>query len=240
MMSATNPIAFSDQSQIPERTRRGCQVAHLSAKAISEGVLSSSSILCNQVRAYEEELDTLDRQINEEVTCALERGCGDRTRELLSCLKFIIELERIGDLLLNVANRLQTVGPRLQSQDAHDISMMSGIVASMLQDVGVAFGSRDVRRALAVLKADVELDRLRNLVIVRHIENPENELRQESFHLVFISQGLERAGDHAKNLAEEICHLVSGRSVRHILREYDRPIEQVYLERMRRKPSDKF
>jgi phosphate uptake regulator len=48
-----------------------------------------------------------------------------------------------------------------------------------------------------------------------------------------MSQALERAGDHAKNLAEEICHLVSGRSVRHILREYDRPVEQVYLERMR-------
>ena len=110
----------------------------------------------------------------------------------------------------------------------------------MLQDVGVAFESREVRRALEVLKADAELDRLRNLVIVRHIENPENEMRQESFHLVFMSQSLERAGDHAKNLAEEICHLVSGRSVRHILREYDRPIEQVYLERMRRNSAEKF
>jgi phosphate transport system protein len=239
-MSATNPIAFPDHSHIPERTRRGCEVAHQSAKAIAEGVLTASSILCNQVRAYEEELDTLDRQINEEVTAALERGCGTGTRELLSCLKFIIELERIGDLLLNVANRLQTVGPRLRSQDAHDISMMSGILASMLQDVGAAFELREVRRALEVLKADAELDRMRNLVIVRHIENPGNELRQESFHLVFISQSLERAGDHAKNLAEEICHLVSGRSVRHILREYDRPIEQVYLERMRRNSADKF
>jgi phosphate uptake regulator len=74
---------------------------------------------------------------------------------------------------------------------------------------------------------------------VRHIENRENEPRQESFHLVFISQALERAGDHAKNLAEEICHLVSGRSVRHIMREYDRPVEQVYFEKMRRSKADK-
>ena len=239
-MSAVNPIAFPDHSQIPERTLRGCEVARLSAMAVAEGALSASTILCDQVRGYEEELDTLDRQINEEVTSALEQGCGSRTREMLSCLKFIIELERIGDLLLNVANRLQTVGPRLQPQDAHDISIMSGIVASMLRDVGKAFELREVRRALEVLKADAELDRIRNLVIVRHIENPENELRQESFHLVFMSQSLERAGDHAKNLAEEICHLVSGRSVRHILREYDRPIEQVYLERMRRNSPEKL
>ncbi|HET7441250.1 MAG TPA: hypothetical protein VFJ47_08115, partial [Terriglobales bacterium] len=53
------------------------------------------------------------------------------------------------------------------------------------------------------------------------------------FHLVFMAQTLERCGDHAKNLAEEICHLISGRSVRHILREHDRPVEQSFLERMR-------
>jgi len=233
-MSATNPSPLHDSSHIPRLAQRGCEVALLSAKTVAEGISAGSTILMQQVRRYEEELDTLDRQINEEVTTALERGCGARTRELLSCLKFIIELERIGDLLLNVANRLQTVGTRLQEQDTHDLSLMASIVASMLRDVGEAFATREVRRALEVLKADAELDRLRNLVIVRHIENPENEPRQESFHLVFISQSLERAGDHAKNLAEEICHLVSGRSVRHILREYDRPLEQVYLEKMRR------
>jgi phosphate uptake regulator len=53
-------------------------------------------------------------------------------------------------------------------------------------------------------------------------------------------QALERCGDHAKNLAEEICHLVSGRSVRHILREHDRADEQVYLDRMRKGSTGKF
>jgi phosphate transport system protein len=238
-MSSANPAPFSNFSHIPQLTLRGCEIAQSAAKTISEGITSESAILSEQVRKYEEELDTLDRQINEDVTAALDRGCGTRTREMLSCLKFIIELERIGDLLLNVANRVQTVGPRLQAQDAHDLSLMAGIVASMLGDVFQAFSSRDVRRSLEVLKADAELDRLRNLVFVRHIENPENEQRQESFHIVFMSQALERAGDHAKNLAEEICHLVSGRSVRHILREYDRPVEQVYLERMRKSSADK-
>jgi phosphate transport system protein len=191
------------------------------------------------VRGYEEELDTLDRQINEEVTGAITGVSEADARELLAALKAIIELERIGDLLLNIANRLETVASRLQPQDAHDLSRMANLVAEMLEDVHAAFAKRDVRRAIDVLKVDAELDRLRNLVFVRHIENPENEARQESFHLVFIGQALERAGDHAKNLAEEICHLVSGRSVRHILREFDRPVEQVYLERMRRNSTPK-
>ncbi|HEY7097858.1 MAG TPA: PhoU domain-containing protein [Terriglobales bacterium] len=238
-MTATNRISIPDSSHLLALTVRGCEVARLAAVAVSEGITSSSTILSDQVRKFEEELDTLDRQVNEDVTSTLEQGCGNRTRELLSCLKFIIELERIGDLLLDVANRLQTVGPRLQSQDAHDLSQMAAILSTMLADVGQAFGKRDVRRALEVLKADAELDRLRNLLFVRHIENPQNEPRQESFHLVFMSQALERGGDHAKNLAEEICHLVSGRSVRHILRDYDRPVEQVYLERMRRSRPEK-
>jgi phosphate transport system protein len=233
-MSNPNPVPFSQSSQIIDRALRGCEVARSSARAVVQGIQSHSEESWKLVRKYEEELDTLDRQINEEVTSAIAGVSEPSARELLAALKAIIELERIGDLFVNVANRLESVAPRMQPQDAHDISRMANIVSNMLGDVGEAFSARDVRRAIDVLKADAELDRLRNLVFIRHIENPENEPRQESFHLVFISQALERAGDHAKNLAEEICHLVSGRSVRHIMREYDRPVEQVYFERMRR------
>jgi phosphate transport system protein len=238
-MSNPNPIPFSESSQIIDRALRGCEVARNSARAVVDGIQSNSPEAWKKIRKYEEELDTLDRQINEEVTSAIAGVSEPSARELLAGLKSIIELERIGDLFVNVANRLESVGTRMQPQDSHDISRMASIVSGMLGDVSEAFSARDVRRAIDVLKADVELDRLRNLVFIRHIENPENELRQESFHLVFISQALERAGDHAKNLAEEICHLVSGRSVRHILREYDRPVEQIYFERMRRDKQTK-
>lgn len=233
-MSDPNPIEFPESSRLAELTLQGCEAARLAARAVADGIISGPGAWREQVRKYEEELDTLDRQINEQVTAAIAGVSETEARELLACLKSIIELERIGDLLLNVANRLETVAPRLQEQDRQDLSRMAAIVAGMLSYVAEAFSSRDVRRAIEVLKADAELDRLRNMVLVRHVENPRNEPRQESFHLVFISQALERAGDHSKNLAEEICHLVSGRSVRHILRDYDRPVEQVYLERMRR------
>jgi phosphate transport system protein len=236
-MSNANAIDFPQASRLTELALRGCEVARLAAQAVAEDVRSTSPVLTERVRSYEEELDTLDRQINEEVTFAIAGAPEGEARELLACLKFILELERIGDLLLNIVNRLETVGARLHDQDVHDLSRMAAIVETMLGDVQKAYSSRDVRRAIEVLKADAELDRLRNLMFIRHIENPENEERQESFHLVFITQALERAGDHTKNLAEEICHLVSGRSVRHILREFERPVEQVYLENMKKKKS---
>jgi hypothetical protein len=49
-----------------------------------------------------------------------------------------------------------------------------------------------------------------------------------------MTQSLERAGDHAKNLAEEVCHFVSGRPVRHVLIAYDKPVEQLLFETRRR------
>ena len=79
-----------------------------------------------------------------------------------------------------------------------------------------------------VLRADAEMDRLRNLIFLRHIENPENLQRQASLQVIFMTQSLERAGDHAKNLAEEVCHFVSGHTVRHVLMTYDKPIEQMF------------
>jgi len=96
-----------------------------------------------------------------------------------------------------------------------------------------------LNRALAVLRSDAELDRLRNLLFLRHLENHEGTPRQESFHVLFMTQSLERAGDHAKNLAEEICHLVSGHSVRHVLRSYDMPVEQMFIEDLKRKQKIK-
>jgi len=238
-MSTPNPVEIRD-SHLPRLTLRGCEVAHMAAQALGEGIAQRNPALWEDLKQYEEELDTLDRQINEDVTAALARGSGAQARELLACLKFILELERIGDLLLNVANRLETVANRLQPRDTQDLSRMCAIVTSMLSDITAAFSERDVSKALDVLKADSELDRLRNLIFIRHIENPENVPRRESFHLVFMCQALERCGDHAKNLAEEICHLVSGRSVRHILRDRDRPDEQVYLERMRKSAGNKL
>jgi len=101
--------------------------------------------------------------------------------------------------------------------------------------VGFSFSQRDVKKAIDVLRADAEMDRLRNLIFMRHIENPENIHRQASLQVVFMTQSLERAGDHAKNLAEEVCHFVSGHSVRHVLLTYDKPIEQMFIDWLRQK-----
>jgi len=85
---------------------------------------------------------------------------------------------------------------------------LATVLEKMLTDVGTAFSSRDVKKAIDMLRADAEMDRLRNLIFLRHIENPENVQRQASLRVIFMTQSLERAGDHVKNLAEEVLCLV--------------------------------
>jgi len=103
----------------------------------------------------------------------------------------------------------------------------------MLADGYQAFSTRDLNRAIAVLRADSEMDRLRNLIFIRHVENPAGEPRVESIQVMLMAQSLERAGDHAKNLAEEVCHFVSGRTLRHVLRSNDKSYEQMFLAWLR-------
>ncbi len=228
------PEPGSSSARLRELTLRGCEAARASAAAAAQSIAGGPAELLDAVREREEELDALDRQINEDITAAISHVPESEARELLSCLKLIIEMERVGDLLLNFANRVRSVGERLDPRDAQDLQHMAALVERMLADASAAYSGRDVERALAVLRTDAELDRLRNLLFVRHIENPERAPRQESFHLVFMSQILERAGDHAKNMAEEVIHLVSGRSVRHLLRASDKPFEQMFLDHLRR------
>lgn len=222
-------------AQLKEQTLQACRVARAAAGIVAEGIATGVASVLDGVRGREKELDNLDRTIDQGVTSIITQAGPEHARELLACLKFIIDLERIGDLLLNCSNRAAAVGSRIELQDIRDLTVMASRLEKMLGDVHDSFAQHDLNRALTVLRSDAELDRIRNLIFLRHLEPHDCVPRQESFHVLFMTQALERAGDHAKNLAEEICHLVSGKSVRHVLRASDMPVEQMFIEDMKRR-----
>jgi phosphate transport system protein len=226
-------------SHLVRLTVQACQVAKEAAGAAAEGIATGSPALLNSLRQREKELDKLDMEIDDGVTNAITQVSAPEARELLACMKFMIGLERIGDLLLSFANSAQAAGGRLDPQDVRDLIQMATVLEKMLTDVGDSFSTRDVKKAIDVLRADAEMDRLRNMVFLRHIENPENIARQASLQVIFMTQSLERAGDHAKNLAEEVCHFVSGHTVRHVLMAYDKPIEQLFIDWLRTRDDEK-
>ena len=221
------------QQYIVRRTVEACRLATAAAGAAAEGIATGSAVLLHSLHQRERELDKLDMEIDSAVTSVITEVEPAEARELLACMKFMIGLERIGDLLLSFANCAQAAAGRIDSDDTRDLTRMATILEKMLTDVGNAFSDRDVRKAMDVLRADSEVDRLRNLIFLRHVENPENLARQASLQIIFMTQSLERAGDHAKNLAEEVCHVVSGHSVRHLLKSYDKPVEQMFIDYLR-------
>jgi len=223
------------QHRIVRRTIEACCLAKEAAGAAAEGIATGSNLLLNSLRQRERELDTLDMEIDSAVTSIITDVEPTEARQLLACMKFMISLERIGDLLLSFANSAQAAAGRIDSEDTRDLTHMATILEKMLTDVGDAFSARDVGKAVDVLRSDSEIDRLRNLIFLRHIENPENIARQGSLQIIFMTQSLERAGDHAKNLAEEVCHFVSGHTVRHVLKTYDKPVEQMFIDYLRRR-----
>jgi phosphate transport system protein len=221
-----------------KRTVEACELAREAAAIAAEGVATGSMSRLGDIRQCEKDLDAIDMEVDSGVTANINRVPESDTGQLLACMKLMIGLERIGDLLLSFATSAQGAGNRIDPEDTRDLTQMATILEKMLADVGQSFSQRDVKKAIDVLRADAEMDRLRNLIFLRHIENPENIARHASLQVIFMTQSLERAGDHAKNLAEEVCHFVSGRSIRHLLMAYDKPKEQMFIEWLRHKDSN--
>jgi len=158
---------------------------------------------------------------------------------LLACMKLMVDLERVGDLVLSFAERAAIVRNRIDMEDVEQLTRMACLVENMLTQIGAAFIARDIDQAIRVLRSDSEIDRLRNLVVVRHTENVEGLKGQESVHVLSMANALERAGDHVKNMAEELCHLATGHTLRHLIRSKDKPFEQLFLDWLARKNTAK-
>src|SRR3979411_3139855 len=101
------------------------------------------------------------------VTTAIPKVDPAGARQLLACMKIMIGLERIGDLLLSFANSAQAAGGRIDSEDTRDLTQMATILEKMLTDCGEAFSERQIAKAIDVLRSDAEMDRLRNLIFLR-------------------------------------------------------------------------
>jgi phosphate transport system protein len=195
--------------------QQACLVAKDAVFNLRDFLENSSNMAFIAVQDCEKELDRAERKIDDGITSAITQVTEAEARELLACLKFIIDLERIGDLTWSVTQRLQRLTPKILRDDRRDMVAMADILEKMLEAVHLGFVNRDLETANWVLKTDSEIDQVCRAVFQRHLERKNKERRDYSTNLLLMAQAFERAGDHAKNLGEELVHLVEGRSVRH-------------------------
>jgi phosphate transport system protein len=138
-------------------------------------------------------------------------------RAILSAVKINTDLERVGDLAINIAEAGRRYLGQPAVKELIDIPRMAEIAQGMLRDALDCFVRRDTALAQQVLDADDALDALKTQVfrelLTYMLQDPHTI--EASLDLILVSRHLERIGDHATNIAEDVIFMVSARDVRH-------------------------
>ncbi len=148
---------------------------------------------------------------------ALHQPMAIDLRAIVAAMKIVTDLERVGDLAVNIAEAANRYLQHAPVKRLIDLPRMSEIAEAMLHDALDGFIRRDVTLAQSVLDRDDELDGLKSQIfrelLTHMIEAPAKI--EASLALILISRHLERIGDHATNIAEDVIFMVSARDVRH-------------------------
>jgi len=202
-----------------ELALRACLVASDAAFNIKDFLASSSRVASLTVRGCAKELDRIEQQIDQQIPAAIAQVTEMEARELLACLRFSTDLERIGDLLWGVGQRANNLHGELPKADARQLIEMVEILERMLHQVREGFSDRQLDPASDVLREDREIDQVYKSLFRRHLQSEDSANFQHSADVLLMAQALERTGDHATNLAEELFRLIQGRSLRHVAKK---------------------
>jgi phosphate transport system protein len=165
-----------------------------------------------QIDRDENDVDELALQI-----LATRQPVASDLRFITMALKFVVDLERIGDLAGGIAkralelNRLPNLEPRI------DLAQLAELVQKNLQAALDSFVRKDAERATAVITADVEIDKLNASLfaeLIAHVATDPATVTRV-LPLTSVCRYLERVGDHVKNLAEDVVYMVKATDVRH-------------------------
>jgi phosphate transport system protein len=197
-------------------------------KAIGE-LVSHDERLAEKVPEYEKELNRLQIAIDDQALTLLATQCPVATdlRFIVAATKINGELERIGDLVINITENVHVLAQHPPLKPLIDIPRMADLARQMVRDSLDAFIRGDALQAQSVIMADDQVDALKDQVLrellTYMIADPHTIER--SLALILISRHLERIGDHATNIAEDVIYMIQGRDVRHPKTPKERPPE---------------
>jgi phosphate transport system protein len=184
-----------------------------------KSLLTRDSDLAKSVIASDPRVDAMELEIDH--LClnllALRQPAASDLRFIATALKIVTDLERIGDLTVNLAERAAELNTEPPLKPYIDIPRMASKVAGMVHQALDAFVNRNSALAREVLGEDDDVDRL-NVQLFRElltymIEEPKNVAR--ALRITFIAKYLERIADHATNIAQMVIFLCEGQDVRH-------------------------
>ena len=196
-----------------------CAVVEENVSRAVRSVEKRDAQLAQRIIDSDKEIDATEVDIEEEClkVLALHQPVASDLRFIVAVLKINGDLERIGDLAVNIAERAVFLSSREPMSVPIDLGLMSGKVQSMLRKSLDALVSMDARLAHEVGAQDDEVDDLNRRNFTRIQEEIRRNLPQiESLiQYLSVSRYLERIADHASNVAEDVIYLIEGTIIRH-------------------------
>jgi phosphate transport system protein len=174
----------------------------------------ASDVLKTEARINQIEIEIDDAAVS---LLALQQPMAADLRFIIAAIKINNDLERMGDLAVNIAQRAMSLLSEPVVRPMIDIPHIAALVQSMVRKALDSFVTRDADLARSVLSSDDAVDSLRNASfheLISFMEQDPRNIRQ-SIDLLSIVRNLERIADHATNIAEDVLFLTKGIDVRH-------------------------
>lgn len=212
---------FQEQlSTLKERLLVMGGLAEERVRAIMEALVERDVQLVDRVQSGDEPLNQLHVEIDDRCfkLLALYQPMATDLRAIVAAVKINTDLERVGDLAVNIAEAVRRYLQHAPVKKLIDIPRMAEIAQRMLRESLDSYVRRDVDLAQGVLNQDDTLDALKTQVfrelLTYMLQDPATI--EPSLDLILVSRHLERIGDHATNIAEDVIFMVSARDVRHL------------------------
>jgi phosphate transport system protein len=192
-----------------------------------KGLVERDQALIDRVLHGDAPLNNLHIEIDSRcfTLLALYQPMAADLRTIVAAFKINTDLERVGDLAVNIAEAARRYASHAPVKKLIDIPRMAGIAQTMLRDALDAFVRRDMALAQHVLNEDDRLDSLKTQIfrelLTYMLQDPSTI--EPALDLILISRHLERIGDHATNVAEDVIFIVSARDVRHHASDASQP-----------------
>ena len=198
--------------------RMGAKVEEIIGGSI-KALIERDSALATRMIAFDRKINQMEIDIDELCLLVLARRqpVASDLRFITMALKLVTDLERIGDLGVNISERVVELNEEPQLKPYVDIPRMAEEVQAMLREALDAFVAGDPERAQAVIERDHNVDAFYSQIfrelLTYMMEDTRNVYR--ATRLQSIAKYLERIGDHATNLAEMVVFMVKGKDIRH-------------------------
>jgi len=177
--------------------------------------------ICELVFRSEPAINRLEREIDQMALdlLAMEQPMAIDLRFILSVIRINADLERVGDQAVNIAVRVREMGAFANVDLPVDIPKLASLASAMVRQALQAFIEADADLATSVLALDDQVDEMNDAAFysLSSLIKEHPELTPQSLNALIISRNLERVGDHATNIAEDVIFWVRGADVRHNL-----------------------